>query len=184
MRKLLMCFVVGLSADLAIAQVVQLPTFQQFSVNTTVSVPDRGAALLGGVNTSRSGSTTRSIPMLGRVPVANRLFQNRSFGRDSSSSQAHVRVTIIDHQELDEALLGQAAATRARRMQPLVIDPIEAQARFITQHVGRTSRNAHVAADVERAAVEQLAMTKKSRTTSKAVRTAKPAEPPLILKRK
>src|SRR5690349_8882622 len=36
----------------ATAQVVQLPSFETFSVQTSVLVPDSGAAYLGGVNRS------------------------------------------------------------------------------------------------------------------------------------
>ena len=138
------------------AQVVQLPTFQQFSVNTTVSVPDGGSAFLGGVTTARSGSNSNSVPFLGRLPVANRLFQNRGIGRDTGASRAYVTARIIDLNEMDEAVLQQARNARLanQQMQPrqagqaprelrnvVEEDPVEARARFLTRNMGRSSRN-------------------------------------------
>src|SRR5207244_3656119 len=46
----------------ASAQTVQLPTFTFFSVGTTVSVPDQGAAFLGGVNRASQGRNEFGIP--------------------------------------------------------------------------------------------------------------------------
>ena len=55
------------TASSARAQAVQLPTFNYFTVQTTVSVPDRGGAVLGGVNRASSGTTSR-----GFGPLRNR----------------------------------------------------------------------------------------------------------------
>jgi hypothetical protein len=88
-----------LSAGTASAQnlTVQQPVFSNFSVSTTVSVPDRGGAYLGGV--SRAGSSRRSF---------GPLRSGSSFGlfREHSSASAHV--TIHDMRAMDEFLLGQA----------------------------------------------------------------------------
>lgn len=102
-------------ASVASAQVpttVQLPTFSQFSVGTTVVVPDRGSMVLGGVNRSAAGQVTRGVPGLSHLPGANRLFSNRAFGSSTSSSTARVSVWIHDLAAMDEALLAEAAARR------------------------------------------------------------------------
>jgi hypothetical protein len=94
------------SATIVCAQApttVQLPTFQVFSVNTTVSVPDGGGALLGGIKRAADSSTTR-----GRGP----LLGNRGIASTRSASNMSVHATIIDHQELDAAVLAEAAARR------------------------------------------------------------------------
>jgi hypothetical protein len=83
----------------AYAQAVQLPSFHSFSVQTSVLVPDRGSAMLGGVDYARSGSTTRGFGP----------FRNRAFGQEVGRSQASVHATIIDHAELDRAVLAEAA---------------------------------------------------------------------------
>ena len=53
------------SASSARAQAVQLPTFRYFTVDTTVSVPDRGGAVLGGVSRASSGTTSRGFAWRG-----------------------------------------------------------------------------------------------------------------------
>jgi hypothetical protein len=100
---------------------VQLPSFSFFSVNTTVSVPDSGGAFLGGVNRARDASTTR-----GFGPLAN-----RGLGGDRLASGVSVHATIIDHEELDKAVLAAAAA----RGGPA--DPDVAKAEHLSRHVGR-----------------------------------------------
>jgi hypothetical protein len=104
------------------ATTVQLPTFSYFTVNTTVSVPDRGGAYLGGVNRARDGSWSR-----GFGPLAN-----RSLGGDRMASGVSVHATIIDHEELDRAVLAEAAARR------VPADPAVAKAGALTRHIGRT----------------------------------------------
>lgn len=91
---------------------VQLPTFQVFSVNTTVSVPDGGGALLGGMNRAADSSVTRGLPLGSKVPGLGRLAGNRGIGSTRSASNMSVHATIIDHQELDAAVLAEAAARR------------------------------------------------------------------------
>ena len=49
-------------AQTSCGQVVMLPTFQFFQVRTTVSVPDGGTMLLGGVKSSSSGASSRGRP--------------------------------------------------------------------------------------------------------------------------
>lgn len=101
-----------LNLAMAQAQVVQLPTYRVFSVGTTVSVPDGGAAYLGGVTRGAWGSSSRGVPGLSQVPGVNRLFTNRSFGSSVSSSHAYATATIIDHAEMDRMVLAEAAARR------------------------------------------------------------------------
>jgi hypothetical protein len=103
------------------ATTVQLPTFSYFTVNTTVSVPDRGGAYLGGVNRARDGSWSR-----GFGPLAN-----RSLGGDRMASGVSVHATIIDHEELDRAVLAEAAAKR------VPADPAVVKAESLARHVGR-----------------------------------------------
>lgn len=55
------CLTMAVSAR---AQVVQLPTFNFFSVSTSVSVPDRGGAYLGGVDRSSRGAQHVYLPLL------------------------------------------------------------------------------------------------------------------------
>jgi hypothetical protein len=85
------------------AQTVQLPSRQVFSVNTSVLVPDRGGAYLGGVRRSSQGVTQRG-------PL-----RNRSLGGATSAGGASVHATVIDLRELDRLVLAEGAARRAAR---------------------------------------------------------------------
>ena len=81
------------------SQALQLPEFQYTTVNTTVSVPDRGSTYMGGVNRSAWGNSQAGVPMLP--------FQNRSFGRTTSATGMSTSVYIHDFQEMEEQLLNQ-----------------------------------------------------------------------------
>lgn len=120
------------------AQVVQLPSFQQTGISTTVVVPDQGGAYLGGIQRGAMGSSTSGVPLLGNVPGAGRLFRNRGIGSSLSSSSFGVTATIIDLNEMDRQILGETAARRT-------LDPEEARiaekAAFLSQHVAKENRS-------------------------------------------
>jgi hypothetical protein len=121
----------GLSASSAMAQApppqvpttVQLPTFNFFTVSTTVSVPDRGGAYLGGISRAADGSSTRGVGPL----------RNRALSSTRSASSVSVHATIIDHAEIDRAVLAEAAGRR----RATASDAYSARADFISRHVGR-----------------------------------------------
>ena len=123
------------SASLCQGQVVQLPTFGVFSVRTTVVVPDRGGAYLGGVSRARYGSSAYGTPGFSKVPGMGRLFTNRSSGAVVSSSDAFVSATIHDLHEMDRAVLAAAAGQRTR------LSPAELarrqKAAFLARHIDR-----------------------------------------------
>ena len=62
---------------------VQLPSFSFVTVTTTVSVPDGGTVLLGGIKRLQEGRTERGVPMLSKLPYINRLFKNVGIGREA-----------------------------------------------------------------------------------------------------
>lgn len=112
------------------AQTVQLPTQRQFSVGTTVLVPDRGTISLGSVSRARESSNRRGL--FGGGPLT----QNRGIGRELSHSGATISATIIDLQELDRQVL--AEARRQRSGSTAAIDPRRiAFAKHLTQHMGK-----------------------------------------------
>jgi general secretion pathway protein D len=84
---------------------VQLPSFAFTTVTTTVSVPDGGTVLLGGIKRLREGRTERGIPILSKVPWVSRLFKNVGIGRDANSLMMMVTPRIIIQEE-EEAKLG------------------------------------------------------------------------------
>ena len=90
---------------------VQLPTYHVFGTTTTVVVPDRGSAYLGGVNRSLRGQNRFGAPL----PV----WGNRGFGQASSAAGISARATLIDHDKLDRALLAAAARSRGAQFDVL-----------------------------------------------------------------
>jgi general secretion pathway protein D len=89
---------------------VQLPQFSIVSVGTTVSVPDGGTVLLGGVKRLSEGRNEQGVPILSKLPYINRLFRNVGIGRTTSSLMMMVTPRIIIQEEEEENLLGTAPA--------------------------------------------------------------------------
>ncbi len=81
------------------AQVIFLPSWQQFSVSTSVSVPDRGSALLGSTGRQGTGRTLRGVPGLPNWGT------NRGIARSRSAASVHV--TVTDLAAWDAAILNQ-----------------------------------------------------------------------------
>ncbi len=85
---------------------VQLPTFEVISVSTTVSVPDGGTVLLGGIKRLREGRNEFGVPLLSKVPYVDRLFRNVGIGRSTDSLMMMVTPHIIIQEEEEERLMG------------------------------------------------------------------------------
>ncbi len=83
---------------------VQLPTFAFVSVTTTVSVPDGGTVLLGGIKRLSEGRNEAGVPFLNKLPYVNRLFKNVGIGRETQSLMMMVTPRIIIQEE-EEALI-------------------------------------------------------------------------------
>jgi hypothetical protein len=77
----------------AVAQVVQLPTFQSIGYSGTVWVPDSGAAFLGGLNQRRSAVASRG-PLL----------PNFSASQIVEAGGMVVKVDVVDPRALDREL--------------------------------------------------------------------------------
>ena len=86
---------------------VQLPEFIVTTVATTVSVPDGGTVLLGGIKRLSEGRVERGVPMLDKLPYINRLFKNVGIGREASSLMLMVTPRIIIQDEEEGILLGE-----------------------------------------------------------------------------
>lgn len=127
------CVLLLLAAGRVSAQniTIQQPQFSNVTVGTTVSVPDRGSILLGGVNTAADART-----MTGPFRSGSRLGSARS----STTMSAHV--TIHDFQAMDEYLLnqvpagGSGAASGSRRSTEDAWQMLRARYR----HAGSTNR--------------------------------------------
>lgn len=89
---------------------VQQPTFASTSVQTTVSVPDGGTILLGGIKRQSEGRSELGIPFLSKIPYVSRLFRNTSVGRTSQSLMLMVTPRIIIQEEEEVAQTGFSAS--------------------------------------------------------------------------
>jgi general secretion pathway protein D len=85
---------------------VQLPNFIFTTVSTTVSVPDGGTVLLGGIKRLSEGRTERGVPMLSKLPYVNRLFKNVGIGRETQSLMMMVTPRIIIQEEEERLQTG------------------------------------------------------------------------------
>jgi general secretion pathway protein D len=108
---------VGLTNDVAVkgelelqsnGTTIQLPEFLFTTVTTTVSVPDGGTVLLGGIKRLREGRNEFGVPILSKVPYINRLFKNVGLGRTTDSLMLMVTPRIIIQEEEEEKLLGES----------------------------------------------------------------------------
>ncbi|WDQ19545.1 hypothetical protein [Rhodopirellula sp. P2] len=84
-------------AETLSAQVVQLPSVRRFSSTSSMLIPDRGTGSIGGVSSYQSGRSSRG-----------RLSPGGAHGGATRTGNASVSVTIIDHDEIDRQLLGEA----------------------------------------------------------------------------
>ncbi len=89
---------------------VQQPSFATTSVSTTVSVPDGGTILLGGIKRQSEGRTEQGVPFLSKIPYVSRLFRNTGVGRTSQSLMLMVTPRIIIQEEEEVAQTGFSAA--------------------------------------------------------------------------
>lgn len=83
---------------------IQLPNFSIVTVNTTVSVPDGGTVLLGGIKRLSEGRNEFGVPILSKLPYINRLFKNVGIGRETQSLMMMVTPRIIIQEEEEERL--------------------------------------------------------------------------------
>jgi len=160
--------------SLVSAQAVQLPTFRFSTVQTTVSVPDRGAMHLGGVGRSAAASNSRGVPLLGKVPGLSRVGRSRGISRTTGASSTSVHATIIDHAELDRKVLAEAARRRGAGSGLMVDRSAERRADFLSRHVGRTTPE--LATPGGRSVAEKSPSVEEIRRRNKAARSARDEE--------
>lgn len=110
---------------------LQQPIVQQFSAGTTVSVPDRGSAILGSFN---SGAT--------RSKQVGPLRQGRSYGQAFQSSTSSVGVYIHDFEAMDRMLLNSAPLSSGTRGRLFQNSPAHWKQQLLSQHA-RTSGSKH-----------------------------------------
>jgi len=92
--------------DIVEGTTVQQPSFAFTNISTTVSVPDGGTILLGGIKRMAEGRNERGVPILSKIPYISRLFRNVAIGRDARSLMMMVTPRIIIQEEEELAQTG------------------------------------------------------------------------------
>lgn len=85
--------------EIVTGSTVQQPSFAFTNISTTVSVPDGGTILLGGIKRMSEGRVERGIPILSKIPYVNRLFKNTAVGRETRTLMMTVTPRIIIQEE-------------------------------------------------------------------------------------
>ncbi len=83
---------------------IQLPNTTTNTITTTVTVPDGGTVLMGGVKTLLEQRIEFGVPVLSKTPLIDRLFRNVGIGRNSQSLMIMVSPHIIILEEEEEKL--------------------------------------------------------------------------------
>ncbi len=88
-------------------QFIQQPQVATVSIQTTVSIPDGGTVILGGLKTLSEGRNEFGPPVLSKLPYINRLFDNVGYGREAQSLLLMVTPRIIINSEEEERQTGE-----------------------------------------------------------------------------
>ncbi|HJT78857.1 MAG TPA: hypothetical protein VJ739_16755, partial [Gemmataceae bacterium] len=87
-------------------QFIQQPVFDTITVSTTVTVPDGGTVVMGGLKRLSEGRNEFGPPVLSKIPYIDRLFRNVAYGKDTSSLLIMVTPRIIINEEEEQIFLG------------------------------------------------------------------------------
>jgi type II secretory pathway component GspD/PulD (secretin) len=85
-------------------QLLQQPKVNTLRIQKTLTIPDGGTVLLGGLKKVVEARNEYGPPVLSRVPYVNRLFKNVGYGREAQT--VYVLVTprvIVNEEEVQQA---------------------------------------------------------------------------------
>jgi type II secretory pathway component GspD/PulD (secretin) len=80
-------------------QFLQQPVINTVNITTTVTIPDGGTVVLGGLKRMSEGRNEFGPPVLSKIPYIDRLFRNVGYGRDVESILIMVTPRIIINEE-------------------------------------------------------------------------------------
>ncbi len=81
---------------------IQLPLIESAIAQTRVSVPDCGTLLIGGQKISGESERQEGVPILSKIPLIGRLFENRSIIKDEKTLLILIKPTIMIQSEYEE----------------------------------------------------------------------------------
>jgi len=83
---------------------IDLPRVRVQDFKTTVSVPDGGTLLLGGTRQFIEGEAETGVPILSKIPILKRLFNNRATVRRANNLLILMKPKIIIQAEEEKNL--------------------------------------------------------------------------------
>ncbi len=96
---------VGGGGDAAtFTSVIELPEIRVALVNTSVSIPDKGTVLLGGLRQVEEVEVETGVPILSKIPFISRFFTNRLTDKQEETLLILIRPEIIIQQENEDML--------------------------------------------------------------------------------
>lgn len=85
---------------------IEAPIVQMQAVRTTVSVPDGGTLMIGGLTYYYEGKNYSAVPFLSKIPFLQTFFSSKNEGQNRSSLVILVKVQIIDQREIEDGRFG------------------------------------------------------------------------------
>jgi len=82
----------------------QTPNYQNTSIGTTITVPDKGTAVLGGQRVTTDYEVEVGVPVMSKIPVVNRFFTNRINSKTEKTLLLMIRPEILIQQETEDVL--------------------------------------------------------------------------------
>ena len=82
----------------------QTPNFLSTSIGTTITVPDKGTAVLGGQRVTTDYEVEVGVPVLSKIPMVNRFFTNRINSKVEQTLMMMIRPEILIQQETEDVL--------------------------------------------------------------------------------
>lgn len=81
---------------------IELPETFLTRVQTGVTIPDKGTALLGGQRTATEVDVETGTPVLNKIPIINRFFTNTATAKQEASVLILLRPKILIQSEMEE----------------------------------------------------------------------------------
>jgi type II secretory pathway component GspD/PulD (secretin) len=97
----------------ALATFFEVPEFDQTQIQTTVSVPDGGTILLGGLKLAAENEVEAGVPILSKIPGLKRAFTNQSRVKDEFILLVLVKPVIMIQDEMEKDAFSNLATDEA-----------------------------------------------------------------------
>lgn len=92
------------------------PTILNRKVSTTVTLRDGGSVLLGGLISSKTGTTNNGVPILGKLPLLGKLFRSDSDSQDRTELMIMIIPYILNSPDEAEKLTDELQKARIDKL--------------------------------------------------------------------